>query len=441
MHYANFGQDMKRSLHITCMLLSLLLLPACAQTELASHVLKEAMEGGKSNTPPEVKVGNPYKVLGRWYRPKYDPHYSETGIASWYGPGFHGKMTANGETFNQNDITAAHKTLPLPSMVRVTNLENGRALVVRLNDRGPFKDGRIIDLSKRSAELLGVKGRGTAKVRVDYLEDETRTLWAQSGYTHPDLIEVAATQSDQEIRNASLSEADTQKDLTIPPILGSGLIERHAPVTPVETRNLASPGTTQMAEKPNSTPLAVERVIPSSMPSAHVAANQLPTLDVTRATPDPYSGPRPLIRTETPAIASTSGEWISTSSSPNYRSPVNARELAALEPAAPSNRGNAMHLQPQPMPPSSYRQQPTYTRTAETDGRSYIQAGAFSERQNATKAALRLASHGSPMIEAVERNGQTLYRVRLGPYSHQAANQLLYTVQASGFNNARVVDD
>lgn len=115
---------------------------------------------------PGVKIGRPYEVFGVTYFPADDRDYDERGIASWYGPTFHAKATANGETYNQEDLTAAHKTLPMPSWVEVTNLDNGRSLVVRINDRGPFVEGRIIDLSRRSAELLGVERPGLARVRV-----------------------------------------------------------------------------------------------------------------------------------------------------------------------------------------------------------------------------------------------------------------------------------
>ena len=115
---------------------------------------------------PGVKIGNPYEVFGVRYVPEDDRSYDRQGIASWYGPTFHAKATANGEIYNQEDVTAAHKTLPLPSWVEVHNLDNGRKLVVRINDRGPFVDGRIIDLSKRSAEILGVDRPGLARVRV-----------------------------------------------------------------------------------------------------------------------------------------------------------------------------------------------------------------------------------------------------------------------------------
>lgn len=126
---------------------------------------------GKPPPPPPkavgaYKVGKPYQVAGVWYYPREQPDYDETGIASWYGPGFHEKSTANGETYDMNALTAAHKTLPLPVNVRVTNLENGRSLVLKVNDRGPFVNGRVIDVSRRAAQLLGFGVAGTALVRV-----------------------------------------------------------------------------------------------------------------------------------------------------------------------------------------------------------------------------------------------------------------------------------
>jgi rare lipoprotein A len=114
-------------------------------------------------------VGEPYEVAGTWFYPKEEPYYDKTGVASWYGPQFHRRMTSNGEWFDMEYLSAAHPTLPLPSYAKVTNLSNGREIVVRVNDRGPFVDSRIIDLSKRSADALGFRNRGTAPVRVQYI--------------------------------------------------------------------------------------------------------------------------------------------------------------------------------------------------------------------------------------------------------------------------------
>jgi rare lipoprotein A len=115
------------------------------------------------------QLGDPYEVAGVWFTPKEQPGYDKVGVASWYGPQFHRRMTSNGEWFDMNELTAAHATLPLPSYAKVTNLENGRNVVVRINDRGPFVDTRIIDMSRRSAEVLGFKGQGMTQVRVQYI--------------------------------------------------------------------------------------------------------------------------------------------------------------------------------------------------------------------------------------------------------------------------------
>lgn len=114
------------------------------------------------------RVGSPYQVDGVWYRPQENPSYDRVGTASWYGELFHGRRTANGEIYDMDRLSAASPTLPLPVYARVTNLANGRSIIVRVNDRGPYRRGRVIDLSRRSAELLGFKKVGTARVRVQY---------------------------------------------------------------------------------------------------------------------------------------------------------------------------------------------------------------------------------------------------------------------------------
>jgi rare lipoprotein A len=122
-------------------------------------------------TEGDRPTGKPYTVMGRTYRPYTTARgFTEVGVASWYGPGFHGKKTANGERYNQNAMTAAHKLLPFNTSIRVTNLANGRSAVVRVNDRGPFVAGRIIDLSRRAAEELDIVRPGTARVRLEALE-------------------------------------------------------------------------------------------------------------------------------------------------------------------------------------------------------------------------------------------------------------------------------
>ncbi len=199
-------------------LLAPLFLTSCAEAQLGANVAKSI--GALGSTGGGVyKVGNPYKIDGEWYYPAEDENYDREGIGSWYGPNFHGKPTANGEVFDQNLITAAHPTLPMPIYARVTNLENGRSLVVRINDRGPFVSDREIDLSRRSAELLGYLNQGTARVRVQYLRrapldgdvPDVQTVTAEDDFIAPPVASAPAAPivaaPSQAVQVASLGNA------------------------------------------------------------------------------------------------------------------------------------------------------------------------------------------------------------------------------------------
>ena len=134
----------------------------------ALKVASYTPQGGVPRVQGVYKVGKPYSINGVTYVPSEDHSYDKVGMASWYGPDFHGKQTANGELFDMDAISAAHPTLPMPSYVHVTNLRNGRTMLVRVNDRGPYKPGRIIDLSRRTAQLLGFDRNGVTEIRVRY---------------------------------------------------------------------------------------------------------------------------------------------------------------------------------------------------------------------------------------------------------------------------------
>jgi rare lipoprotein A len=156
-----------------------MMLQGCSSVELAIDLYKKQKRETTEDVvvaAPRYKVGNPYKVAGVWYYPERDLTYDDTGIGSWYGDEFAGKLTANGEIFDPELVTAAHKTLPMPSVVRVTNLDNGKSLVVRINDRGPFVAGRIIDLSREAARRIGYKDNGLARVRVQLLAEQSLRL-------------------------------------------------------------------------------------------------------------------------------------------------------------------------------------------------------------------------------------------------------------------------
>ena len=145
------------------------LLGACGSSSRGGGGASVAQRGS-------YKIGAPYKIDGVTYTPQEEFNRTETGVASWYGPGFHGKSTANGEQYNQSERTAAHRTLQMPAIVRVTNLDNGASTVVRINDRGPFARSRIIDLSRTAAQELDIVRNGTARVRIDQLPAESMAV-------------------------------------------------------------------------------------------------------------------------------------------------------------------------------------------------------------------------------------------------------------------------
>jgi len=172
-------KDARVGIRLLFLVLFAVVLSACAETEFLIHTTKR-VTGATEDTPsPRYKVGDPYKIQGIWYYPAEDYEYEETGIASWYGAQFHGRRTANGGIYDMNALTAAHRTLPMPSYVRVTNLENGRSLILKVNDRGPFARNRIIDISRRGSQLLGFQKAGTAQVRVQIMADKSRALAAR----------------------------------------------------------------------------------------------------------------------------------------------------------------------------------------------------------------------------------------------------------------------
>ncbi len=174
-----------------CTAIVLKCLALCLLAFAASCASTPRNAGGGSPSP-HYKIGKPYQVKGKWYRPQEDPNYSKVGVASWYGQQFHGRLTANGEIFDMDRLSAAHTTLPLPSMVEVKNLENGRTITVRVNDRGPFVGDRIIDMSREAARQLGFEQQGTARVRVRYAGPAPLTAAAPRRASRADRVARAA---------------------------------------------------------------------------------------------------------------------------------------------------------------------------------------------------------------------------------------------------------
>lgn len=291
------------------------LLAACSQ---------QHAELGKRAPRPMYKVGAPYQIGGVWYYPAVDYNYDETGIASWYGEAFDQQYTANGEIFDLNQLTAAHRTLPMPSIVQVTNLGNGRSMRLRVNDRGPFARGRVLDVSRRASQLLGFETDGTALVRVKIIKDES--------------VRVAEL--------AKRNGGDARVLVAEAPSVGS--VEAAARVEPAKS-----------------------------------SASQLPAA-----------------------------------------APINAV-------------GSPIAVTALPPLPEKVRVVPV-----KASGRIFVQAGAFSVRENARRLQSRIAPLGSAEVTAASIHGAELYRVRLGPLPNvEQADRLLVRVIGSGYPEARIVVD
>ena len=358
-------------------------LAGCAETTFAVNAAKEAT-ASKPHQQGIYKVGEPYQINGTWYYPSEDYHYDETGIASYYGGekqglDFHGHLTANGEIYDMNALTAAHRTLPMPSLVRVTNLENGRALVLRVNDRGPYARGRIIDVSRRAAQLLGFYGTGTARVRVQILPEESKELkLAMLRGAPPPGTEFIAAAPRGAVQSNSL-----------PPPPGS----RSA--GPVATAALPPPSATLSP--------AADTVRASRSRRGH------PVAQTTLGRP---AAPVTAAGTDVPSMATTV--------QPNEPAPL-PHEVAAL-----------------PVP-DQVKARATVTQTQVRPTAVFIQAGAFASFDNASRLSIRLARYGRTQISQVVHDGQQLYRVRIGPVaSVKEADDILDSV-ATVAPQARIV--
>lgn len=304
------------------------------------------------------KIGKPYQIAGRWYYPKEDYKYSETGVASWYGEDFNGKRTANGERYNMNTLTAAHRTLPLPCIVKVTNLQNGRSVVVRVNDRGPYVKDRIIDLSKHGAQLLGYMGQGTTKVKVEIMAKESKAL--KAAMLNEPLPE----------REKALAAAESA---TPAPSLYESSAER------VEVAKAESEKMSEIYASAGDNVISTGSYKPQGKTAEPVVYGSAAT-----AEGEVKSGALGQMN-ELSKVSENSGVYGKAAADPK-----------AVSTQAVTSRG--------------YQYQKGYY---------YIQAGAFSRYDLAHRQMVRLKEYGSSHIMNISSNGKTLYRVVVGPFSQR----------------------
>lgn len=363
----------------------ILLLTGCAESQLMSHWAKKVNWPGQEENAGTYKIGKPYRVGSVWYYPTEDFRMNETGIASWYGPDFHGKRTANGERYDQHELTAAHRTLQMPSLVRVTNLENGRSVVVRINDRGPFAHGRIIDVSKRAAELLGFIGKGTARVRLEVLTRESKQM-----------SEAAKRGMD----TSRLTMAD---------------LERMENARPVATQISARSDTGNMDDIRPTRVASNDTSLPESL--------QTPTITVEELAAPPSAPPARQNYSGAPA-------YVAPSRSSYSGSTLRDDEMGDMPSGMASGRVEEGRFMPAPV----VEQEPV----APTG--LFVQAGAFAVRANAEKLQRDLSGIAPVQVDPINVRGKTLYRVKLGPVATvQKADEVLERVIALGSTGARVV--
>lgn len=400
---------------------------------------KAAVQGG-------YKIGVPYQIEGKWYYPKENFEYEQVGVASWYGHPFHGKTAASGERYDMWAMTAAHKTLPMPSLVEVTNLENGRTARLRVNDRGPFVDGRIIDVSRAAARELGFEMNGTAKVRVRILRTESEELKQIAMGNQPS--------SSRSVQLAGNPGPAATPPSTLQPVVQQSPSPVPAATQPVTTQPIraAGPGGagqgTPLVLGPSAKPAASSYPAQQAQAPARtqvrrsIVGEELPPVGGAKSAPPASStSPRP---SSGGAVTTPpkSGSWpperrtvIERDGNPQPGAPSVTTSRRTIYPQRPLASRPGIRLERTPTPPP-------VASTPAGKGRIYVQAGAFRSHGNALRLRDRLSRIGKVRIDQLDRGGQPLYRVRVGPVAtHNEGARLLTQVVEAGQRDARIVKD
>lgn len=427
-----------KSLFLT--LLAVMLISCSGTSPLKSMKSMKSMLGlGESqkaissdNFHGYYKIGDPYEIDGKWFYPKEQPDYDEYGMASWYGPEFHGKKTANGDTFDQNALTAAHKTLPLPSMVRVTNLENNKTLIVMVNDRGPFSRGRVIDLSKRAAQILDFENKGIARVRVEYLEGHTRRLLADLPKAKENPFPVAAANPESPVELMPAREKQAAEN-ALGPLNELSSMLRNRKRTVVET-----------------TPHEGGKYSHIKIPEVEMEISEEAIPDIDSITPDFKVETRDEVTTPRKAISDAE----LTQELDN--APVLMAKLASADkPSSPPEISPAKKNSPSVQTDEDDETDPSEEIATEAEApkqtedkeiekviRHYIQAGTYGLKSNASRVEDTLSPLGQVMVNPITAGNRTLYQVRLGPIDDKdIATLALKKVIRLGHSDAMLVSD
>jgi rare lipoprotein A len=332
------------------------------------------------------KLGAPYKVAGHWYVPRDNPNYDEYGIASWYGADFHGRRTANGEIFDANALTAAHPTLPLPCYAYVTNLDNNKTVLVRVNDRGPYVNDRLIDMSYAAAKQLGYVGKGRARVRVRFAglaplngDDSRERQFLASQQLRQDVPSWSTPQPAREYASAE---------------------DARVPAFPPEASDQWDPNAyrASLAGKSLPPPAAAARrsrdfVQTASLSQPEAAPGRMSLTAAPQPEPEPFDAPQPF------APATSSDDNQSFDSRPGISEPIES-------------------------------------------GRAYVQVGIFRDRSNAERLRRELGSLGPVEVAPLQvGDGAQVFRVRVGPFSQGDASRAQGRIATYGVANTAIVTD
>jgi rare lipoprotein A len=351
------------------------------------------------------QVGKPYMVRGKWYYPKENRDYKAVGAASWYGDAFHGRLTANGEVYDMDRLTAAHPTMPLPSYARVTNLKDGASVIVRVNDRGPYADGRVIDLSKRAAEMLDYSTAGVARVKVEYVgpaplvPNDDRYLMASY---HPG------------------------KDAVPLPGDGGGVMIAMNGATPSSGHGAVPfPGQLNDMRAPSAVPL------PRPEPQVQLASASTGVVDAG----DPILPALGPIVPERPAVGLASNGANETLPVLGYADARVARAASAFD----ALMGDRRAMTPADIVASWERSQPAKASTG--DEADYVAVGTFASAADSSRQAKYLSAYGRIQVETAKAGSQTFYSVNLYPDGRASIDEMLRQAWAHGAGDAMTVRD
>ncbi len=392
-------------------------------------------------------LGKPYQIAGKTYVPKIDPDYKVVGLASWYGTDFHGRRTANGEVFDSASISAAHPTMPLPSYARLTSLATGRSVIVRVNDRGPFHSNRVLDMSQRAADMLGVKSAGVAKIRVEYVgpapTDGDDTPYLLASYRGPSLEQPKADRP-----NVMLAAVESLPGVkTMMHVFGSDE-PKAAPVPMPAPAVMAAATPAEIA----GTPAPAIDVVPMPRPAE--------TFDyVTIASADPADFiDQPQVAVLSPAIATSSvplpqPRMSYADQGANTYQPTVMFGDVMLPPLPPNASGYAADRVSQAYQAVDGVEAGTglselvnklegmagsKPSAAHDQSGPVVQLGVFSNPDNVQKVSAALSAYGTPVVTDITVSGRGMKLMRLTALK-AAPDQVIAAAEAAGIDGARLL--